>query len=75
MSFWSLQVDTKTNKIFYKDLCPGLKREVDSKINIGTLSFLNYLKIDQLGLFIQFNLFLEARVEILTKILLGFWSI
>ena len=70
MSFWCLQIDQKPMKfLFCKDLFPSLyKKRLNQKKNALYFVF-NYLNI---VLFFLFCLFLEARAEILTKILLLF---
>ena len=73
MSFWSLQIDQKTNNIFCKELLPlPLKRG-----QIKKLMWESQNKILQLlsGIKCWFDFFLEARPEFLEKILLVFRKI
>ena len=71
MSFWCLQISQKNNEIFVRISALASKKGPNQK-NKDTLFF--YLRIIWLRTFL-FDLFLEARAEILTKISLFFWSI
>jgi hypothetical protein len=54
----------KNQRIFFKDFCPSLWKEVKS----------GWFYFDSLTLLFWFNIFLEARAEILKKLLV-FWEI
>ena len=45
MSFWCLQIYQKTHYFFLRFFSLASKKRLDQKINKGTLSFFNYLKI------------------------------
>ena len=76
MQIWCLQIDQKTNEIFVKISTLASKKRSNQK-NKGTLSvpLIGWFYFDYFTLLFWFDLFLEARVEIFTKILLVFWEI
>ena len=75
MSFWCHNFFQKTNEFFSRISALAYKMRSNQK-NKGTLyHYLIGFYIDSLTLLFWFDLFLEARAEILEKISLVFWEI
>ena len=70
MSFWCLQISQKTNEIFVRISALVFKKRSDQKSSQNEIIQL----VVESALFL-FDLFLEAKAEILTKSLLVFWEI
>ena len=70
MSFWCLQIDQKTNEIFVRISALASKKRSNQNI----IPLIWWFYFDSLTLFFWFDLFLEARAEILKKNSLVFWS-
>ena len=70
MSFWCLQISQKNNEIFVRISALAFKKRSDQKSSQNEIIQL----VVESALFL-FDLFLEAKAEILTKSLLVFWEI
>jgi hypothetical protein len=77
MSSWCFQISQKTNESFSRISALASKKRSNQK-NRGTchlIPLIGGFYFDSLTLFFLFDLFLEARAEILEKLLLIFWEI
>ena len=74
MSFWCHRLDQNTNKIFSKISALASKKMLNQKKWGHFIHLIREFYFDSVTLLFWFDLFLEARAEILEKILLVFWS-
>ena len=74
MSFWCLQISQQTNKIFSRISVLGSKKRSKQKNTGHFIPLIGGFYFDFLKLLFWFDLFLEARAEVLEKISLGFFG-